>query len=98
MVTDTTASVRPARAVNGAVRIPGDKSISHRYAMLAAIAKGTSRFQNFSAARDCESTLGCVGAMGVEWRRTEHGAIEVVGVGPSPRVPRPSARTRPLPT
>jgi 3-phosphoshikimate 1-carboxyvinyltransferase len=63
------------------VRIPGDKSISHRYAMLAAIAEGTSRFQNFSAARDCESTLGCVGAMGCEWRRLEDGAIEVAGVG-----------------
>ena len=87
MVTDTTASVRPARAVNGVVRIPGDKSISHRYAMLAAIAEGTSRFQNFSAARDCESTLGCVGAMGVEWRRTEHGAIEVVGVGRQLKAP-----------
>jgi 3-phosphoshikimate 1-carboxyvinyltransferase len=49
--------------------------------MLAAIAEGTSRFQNFSAARDCESTLGCVGAMGCHWRRLEDGAIEVVGVG-----------------
>ena len=87
MVTDTIASVRPARAVNGVVRIPGDKSISHRYAMLAAIAEGTSRFQNFSAARDCESTLGCVGAMGAEWRRTEDGAIEVVGVGRQLKAP-----------
>jgi 3-phosphoshikimate 1-carboxyvinyltransferase len=87
MVTDTTASVRPARAVSGVVRIPGDKSISHRYAMLAAIAEGTSRFQNFSAARDCESTLGCVGAMGCEWRRLEDGAIEVVGVGRQLRAP-----------
>ncbi|MGB0040669.1 MAG: 3-phosphoshikimate 1-carboxyvinyltransferase, partial [Terriglobales bacterium] len=48
--------VRPARSVNGTVRIPGDKSISHRYAMLAAIARGTSRFRNFSAARDCAGT------------------------------------------
>ena len=54
------AVVRPARTVRGVVRIPGDKSISHRYAMLAAIAEGTSRFQNFSAARDCASTLDCV--------------------------------------
>jgi 3-phosphoshikimate 1-carboxyvinyltransferase len=81
MVSDTTATVRPARAVNGVVRIPGDKSISHRYAMLAAIAEGTSRFQNFSAAQDCESTLGCVRAMDAEWRRLEDGAVEVVGVG-----------------
>jgi len=87
MVTETTASVRPARTVSGGVRIPGDKSISHRYAMLAAIAEGASRFQNFSAARDCESTLGCVAAMGAEWRRLEDGAIEVVGVGRELKAP-----------
>jgi 3-phosphoshikimate 1-carboxyvinyltransferase len=84
---DTSAIVRPARAVSGVVRIPGDKSISHRYAMLAAIAEGTSRFQNFSAARDCENTLDCVAAMGAEWRRLEDGAIEVVGVGRQLKAP-----------
>jgi 3-phosphoshikimate 1-carboxyvinyltransferase len=84
---DTSATVRPARSVSGVVRIPGDKSISHRYAMLAAIAEGTSRFRNFSAARDCESTLGCVGAMGCEWRRLEDGAIEVVGAGHQLKAP-----------
>ena len=73
--------VRPARAVRGVVRIPGDKSISHRYAMLAAIAEGTSRFQNFSAARDCASTLDCVAKLGCEWKRSEDDAIEVRGVG-----------------
>ena len=81
MLTATTALVRPARGINGAVRIPGDKSISHRYAMLAAIAEGTSRFQNFSAARDCESTLGCVGAMGAAWQRLGDGDVEVKGKG-----------------
>src|ERR1700736_552426 len=74
--------VRAARSVRGVVRIPGDKSISHRYAMLAAIAEGTSRFQNFSAARDCASTLDCVGKLGCEWNRLEDGTIEVRGVGP----------------
>ena len=76
--------VRPARAVRGVVRIPGDKSISHRYAMLAAIAEGTSRFQNFSAARDCASTLDCMAKLGCEWKRLEDedGAIEVRGAGP----------------
>ncbi len=81
MPTVSTVIVRPALSVSGVVRIPGDKSISHRYAMLAAIAEGTSRFQNFSAARDCESTLGCVGALGAAWRRLEDGSIEVAGVG-----------------
>jgi len=86
-MSDTSAIVRPARSVGGVVRIPGDKSISHRYAMLAAIAEGTSRFQNFSAARDCENTLGCVGAMGCQWRRLDDGAIEVVGVGRQLKAP-----------
>jgi len=80
--------VRPARAVQGLVRIPGDKSISHRYAMLAAIAGGTSRFHNFSAARDCASTLGCIAQLGGIWRRAEtDGAIEVAGVGPALKAP-----------
>jgi len=87
--------VRPARTVRGVVRIPGDKSISHRYAMLAAIAEGTSRFHNFSAARDCASTLDCVGKLGCEWKRgqdrgqdkDDDGTIEVRGVGPRLRTP-----------
>ena len=83
----TSSTIRPARGVSGVVRIPGDKSISHRYAMLSAIAEGTSRFTNFSAARDCESTLACVGAMGCEWRRLEDGAIEVVGAGRELKAP-----------
>ena len=81
-------TVRPARAVRGIVRIPGDKSISHRYAMLAAIAEGTSRFHNFSAARDCASTLDCVSKLGCEWKRSgDGGAIAVHGVGPRLRAP-----------
>ncbi|MBI1740559.1 MAG: 3-phosphoshikimate 1-carboxyvinyltransferase [Acidobacteriales bacterium] len=91
MAAGSTVIVRPARGVRGLVRIPGDKSISHRYAMLAAIAEGTSRFHNFSAARDCASTLGCLRALGCEWERKEDGAIEVRGRGP-----RLSAPTEPL--
>jgi 3-phosphoshikimate 1-carboxyvinyltransferase len=84
--------VRPARDVRGVVRIPGDKSISHRYAMVAAIAEGTSRFHNFSAARDCASTLDCVAKLGCEWKRLEggnedDGAIEVRGAGPRLKEP-----------
>ncbi len=79
--------VRPARAVRGVVRIPGDKSISHRYAMLAAIAEGTSRFHNFSTAHDCASTLDCVAKLGCEWKRSEDGAIEVRGVGSRLKAP-----------
>ena len=81
------AIVRPAQTVRGIVRIPGDKSISHRYAMLAAIAGGTSRFHNFSEARDCFSTLHCLCELGCDWGRAEDEAIEVHGVGPRLRTP-----------
>jgi 3-phosphoshikimate 1-carboxyvinyltransferase len=87
MPDDSKAVVRPARGVRGVVRIPGDKSISHRYAMLAAIAEGTSRFQNFSAARDCASTLDCMAKLGSAWKRLDDGAIEVHGVGPRLKAP-----------
>ncbi|HUM05974.1 MAG TPA: 3-phosphoshikimate 1-carboxyvinyltransferase [Terriglobales bacterium] len=86
-----TSVVSPACALSGHVRIPGDKSISHRYAMLAGIAEGTSRFLNFSAAQDCYSTLGCMRALGSEWAKKDDGAIEVHGIGPNLKVP-----TRPL--
>ncbi len=84
--------VPPARAVRGVIRIPGDKSISHRYAMLAAIAEGTSRFLNFSAARDCASTLDCVAQLGCEWKRIEGenedaGGIEIRATGPRLKAP-----------
>lgn len=81
MPSGTTVIVRPARGLRGLVRIPGDKSISHRYAMLAAIAEGTSRFHNFSAARDCFSTLDCLHALGCQSERKEDGAVEVQGRG-----------------
>ena len=77
--------IRPAKGVRGIVHIPGDKSISHRYAMLASIAEGVSRFRNFSAAQDCYSTLGCMRALGREWRKLDDGSIEVPGRGRLPR-------------
>ncbi|PYX78423.1 MAG: 3-phosphoshikimate 1-carboxyvinyltransferase, partial [Acidobacteria bacterium] len=49
-------TIQPARNISGAVRLPGDKSISHRYAMLATLAEGASRFENFSTGADCAST------------------------------------------
>ena len=63
--------MRPARNVRGNVRLPGDKSISHRYAMLAGIAEGTSRLENYSTGADCASTLGCMRSLGVEWERKD---------------------------
>jgi 3-phosphoshikimate 1-carboxyvinyltransferase len=70
-VEGASVAVPPARSIQGVIRIPGDKSISHRYAMLAAIAEGTSRFHNFSAALDCASTLDCVAKLGSEWKRAQ---------------------------
>jgi 3-phosphoshikimate 1-carboxyvinyltransferase len=55
--------------------------------MLAAIAEGVSRFHNFSAARDCASTLNCVAKLGSAWKQLDDGAIEVQGVGPRLRPP-----------
>ena len=52
-------TIKPAKYLSGAVELPGDKSISHRYAMLAALAEGTSELRHFSAAADCHSTLNC---------------------------------------
>jgi len=54
----------PAVSISGEIELPGDKSISHRYAMLAAIAEGTSKLENYSTGADCQSTLACVRAMG----------------------------------
>jgi len=72
------AVVRPARNVRGSVQLPGDKSISHRYAMLAGIAEGPSRLENYSTGADCASTLGCMRALGVTWERKEN-VVEVQG-------------------
>jgi 3-phosphoshikimate 1-carboxyvinyltransferase len=77
---DATVTIRPARNLNGSVRLPGDKSISHRYAMLAAIAEGTSKFENFSSAADCASTIECVRALGCKVDQHE-GVVAIEGKG-----------------
>src|SRR4030095_12643459 len=64
------ATVRPARRVNGTVGLAGDKSISHRYAILAALATGRSTIHQFSQGADCAATLDCLAAAGVEITRT----------------------------
>jgi 3-phosphoshikimate 1-carboxyvinyltransferase len=73
--------IRPARIIYGSLRLPGDKSISHRYGMLAAFAEGTSRFTNFSTGADCASTLSCMEALGAKLLKLEDGTVEVTGVG-----------------
>jgi 3-phosphoshikimate 1-carboxyvinyltransferase len=73
-------TVQPAKYLTGGVAPPGDKSISHRYAMLAALAEGTSELRNFSAAADCHSTLGCMIALGAEVK-TVKDTVRVTGRG-----------------
>jgi 3-phosphoshikimate 1-carboxyvinyltransferase len=63
-------TISPARSVSGSVLIPGDKSISHRYAMLSSIAEGTTKIHNYSTGADCQSTLGCMRALGINIEKT----------------------------
>lgn len=78
--------IRPARNFAGTLQLPGDKSISHRYAMLSGIAHGTSRLDNFSSGADCASTLGCLRALGIEWERDQNRVV-VHGRGPTLTAP-----------
>jgi 3-phosphoshikimate 1-carboxyvinyltransferase len=59
-------TVHPAKHLTGGVEPPGDKSISHRYAMISALAEGSSELRHFAAAADCHSTLACMKALGAD--------------------------------
>lgn len=75
--------IAPARRLRGRFRLPGDKSLSHRLAILAGLAEGTSRFGNFSTALDCRSTLACLEALGVGVAPgADAGTVSVSGGGP----------------
>jgi 3-phosphoshikimate 1-carboxyvinyltransferase len=73
-------SIHAVKALTGGLELPGDKSISHRYAMLAALAEGSSELRNFAAARDCHSTLGCMKALGADVK-VEGSTARVTGRG-----------------
>lgn len=75
------AVVRPAARGAGRVRIPGDKSISHRYALLAALADGRSRISGYSGGADCAATIACLRALGVTISRIDDTTIAVDGRG-----------------
>lgn len=62
--------VHPAACVRGRVPVPGDKSISHRYALLAALADGRSTIVGYAPGADCASTLACLRALGVRVERS----------------------------
>jgi 3-phosphoshikimate 1-carboxyvinyltransferase len=74
MLATQSVIVLPASAVRGAVRPPGDKSISHRYALLAAIADGGSVIRGYSTGADCASTLACLRGLGVAMTQEGDGA------------------------
>lgn len=61
----------PACGLHGVISVPGDKSISHRYAMLTSIAKGDSEIYNYSTGADCQSTLVCMQALGIKHEFSE---------------------------
>ncbi len=71
--------VSPASAVEGIITLPGDKSISHRYGMLAAIAGGRSTISNYSTGADCQSTLACMAALGARIERDQEGRVVIEG-------------------
>ncbi len=73
-------TIHPARKVSGVVAVPGDKSISHRYAILAALAEGKSELRHFSSAEDCRRTLACLERLGVPVK-TRDDRVEITGVG-----------------
>ncbi len=85
-----TVTVRPATALQGVVRVPGDKSLSHRYAMLGALADGVTRISHYAPGNDCQSTLRCLEQLGTVVSRhvaldRESGAdvptVQIVGRG-----------------
>ena len=84
MPSSTAVTIAPARRVQGRLQVPGDKSISHRYALLAALAEGRSELTNFSPGADCRSTLFCLQRLGVEIKDGPNGAagsVTVMGRG-----------------
>lgn len=79
----STQTIRPARNFQGSVTLPGDKSISHRYAMLAGLAEGTTRLSNFSTGADPHSSLACMESLGAKVVKKADKTIEVTGTAGS---------------
>jgi 3-phosphoshikimate 1-carboxyvinyltransferase len=73
--------ISPGGSLSGVVELPGDKSISHRYAMIAALAEGRSGIANYSTAADCRSTLGCLERLGIETKIGREREVQITGKG-----------------
>jgi 3-phosphoshikimate 1-carboxyvinyltransferase len=75
------ATISPARCVRGRLTVPGDKSIAHRYALLAALAEGRSTLTHFAPGADCRSTLACLRGLGVDVEDGPAGTVTLLGRG-----------------
>lgn len=73
-------TIHPSGPLSGNAVLPGDKSVSHRYAMIASLAEGTSTIRNYSSGADCRSTLGCASALGIAVRE-EGTTVTIQGNG-----------------
>jgi 3-phosphoshikimate 1-carboxyvinyltransferase len=88
----STEIILPAHTLQGSLTVPGDKSISHRYAMLAGLAEGTSRLSNFSTGADPHSSLACMETLGATVTTTGSGPAAVIEVtGTASQFRQPSA-------
>jgi 3-phosphoshikimate 1-carboxyvinyltransferase len=72
--------ITPGGSIDGVVELPGDKSISHRYAIIAALAEGKSEIANYASAADCRSTLECLRRLGVAIEVKDR-VVHVTGAG-----------------
>lgn len=70
----------PARRVRGRLHVPGDKSIAHRYALIASVAEGPSRLLNYAPGADCHSTLACLRGLGVSVHE-DNSTVTILGRG-----------------
>src|SRR5258708_3032128 len=81
MPTSPAVIISPARRVHGRLRVPGDKSIAHRYALLAALASGRSELTHFAPGADCRSTLDCIRQLGIDVTHDSEGSVTIIGRG-----------------
>jgi 3-phosphoshikimate 1-carboxyvinyltransferase len=75
------ATIGPARRIQGTLAVPGDKSISHRYALMAALSEGETRLANYAPGADCRSTLDCLRGLGIVVETNGSGEIMIGGRG-----------------
>src|SRR4030095_12478332 len=76
--------VEPAKALSGTIRMPGDKSISHRYVMLAGVSLGMTEITNLAPGADVAATVSCLRALGDDMVETQPHAVRARGRGGSP--------------